>query len=219
MPERRYRFLVFDWDGTLTDSAGAIVESMVAACHDLGIAAPDPDRARYTIGLGAADALRFALPDLDPAHYREYATSYHRHFALREGRMVLFQGVKDLLADLRERGCMLGVATGKSRAGLGRALAASRTGHFFDATRCADETASKPDPAMLYALLDELDVAPQDALMIGDTTHDLRMAAAAGIDALAVSYGAHDEPRLLALRPRACLPSVQQLRSWLNHHA
>ncbi len=214
----RYKLVVFDWDGTLSDSAGAIVDSMIEASRDLGIAEPDPGRARYTIGLGMVDALRLALPELDPSRYREYAASYHRHFVLREDRMALFEGVKDLLETLRERGCLLAVATGKSRAGLGRAFASTGIGTMFDATRCADETAPKPDPAMLNALLDELDASSPEALMIGDTTHDLQMASAAGVEALAVSYGAHTEHALCAMRPRGCLSSVQQLRLWLINH-
>jgi phosphoglycolate phosphatase len=216
--EVRYRLVVFDWDGTLSDSPGAIVDSMIEACRDLGIAAPDPGRARYTIGLGMVDALRHALPELEPSRYREYAASYHRHFVLREGRMGLFAGVRELLAALRQRGCLLAVATGKSRAGLGRALAHTGTGGCFDGTRCADETAAKPDPAMLHALLGDLDVRPQEALMVGDTTHDIRMATAAGVETLAVSYGAHREEALRTLQPRACVPSVQQLSLWLINH-
>jgi phosphoglycolate phosphatase len=129
--------------------------------------------------------------------------------------MDLFAGMRDLLATL-STARTLGIATGKSRRGLDRSLEATRLKPYFRASRCADETNPKPHPAMLLELMDELE-APSDAvLMIGDTTHDLEMARAAGVDALAVTYGAHAEQGLRSCQPRACVASVAELDRWLS---
>ena len=216
--ERRYTLVVFDWDGTLIDSAGIIVECIQDASREMGLTVPERERARHVIGLGLHDSLRHAVPDLPRERYRDFADRYRRHFLARESSMSLFEGVPRLLAGLHERGVLLAVATGKSRAGLDRALAASGLGAYFCASRCADETHPKPHPAMLLELMQELDAEPERVLMVGDTSHDLEMARNAGVDAVAVGYGAHPEHELRALAPRACVASVDELVQWLTQN-
>ena len=216
--ERRYTLVVFDWDGTLIDSAGTIVECIRDASREMGLTVPERERARHVIGLGLHDSLRHAVPDLPRERYRDFADRYRRHFLARESSMSLFEGVPRLLAGLHARGVLLAVATGKSRAGLDRALAASGLGAYFCASRCADETHPKPHPAMLLELMRELDAEPEQVLMVGDTSHDLEMARNAGVDALAVGYGAHPEHALRALAPRACVASVDELVQWLTQN-
>jgi phosphoglycolate phosphatase len=213
---RRYALLVFDWDGTLIDSAAAIAESIQLAARDLGLEVPDRARASHVIGLGLEDALRFAVPELPGARYPEFVAQYRRHFLAREDSMAPFPGVRELLGRLSERGHLLAIATGKSRRGLDRALGACGLEPLFAATRCGDESRPKPDPAMLLELLAALAVPAGQALMIGDTSHDLEMAHNAGVDALAVAYGAHPHEGLRVLRPRACVPSVEALARWLD---
>lgn len=215
----RYALIVFDWDGTLIDSAGAIAECIQEAAREMGFAVPDRERARHVIGLGLHASLRHAVPDLPAERAMEFVACYRRHFLAREDDMRLFPGIVELLDALRDRGHALAVATGKSRRGLERALDASALRPYFASTRCADESTPKPDPAMLHELLRELSTPPARTLMVGDTSHDLQMASAAGVDALAVSYGAHAEPSLRALEPRACVASVEELRRWLHRHA
>jgi phosphoglycolate phosphatase len=213
--ERHYTLVVFDWDGTLIDSAGTIVECIQDASREMGLAVPDRERARHVIGLGLHDSLRHAVPDLPRERYRHFAELYRRYFLARENSMSLFEGVPQLLADLARRGHVLAVATGKSRAGLDRALAASGLGVHFRTSRCADETNPKPHPAMLLELMEELGAEPRQVLMVGDTSHDLEMARNAGVDAVAVTYGAHPEHALRALEPLACVSSVEDLARWL----
>jgi phosphoglycolate phosphatase len=215
----RYSLIVFDWDGTLVDSASAIVECIQQAARDLSLDVPDRERASHVIGLGLRDSLRHAVPGLPPERTQEFVASYRREFLAREDRMQLFPGVPEMLDALRARGHALAVATGKSRQGLERALEASGLRGYFTSSRCGDESEPKPHPAMLRELMRELDVPAAQALMIGDTSHDLRMAAAAGVDALAVCYGAHAADDLRALQPRACLASVPELRQWLLQQA
>lgn len=210
-----YELVVFDWDGTLMDSTRVIAASLQDACRDVGIAVPTDRDARYVIGLNLADSFNHVAPGLDDAGRQRLAERYRHHFLAREGEMPLYEGVREMLQDLRVRGRRLAVATGKARRGLDRALEATGLRDCFEATRCADEGFAKPHPDMLLMLLDITGVAARSALMVGDTTHDLELAANAGVDAVAVSYGAHDED-LLATRPaRARCASVPQLHRWL----
>lgn len=215
----RYELLVFDWDGTLIDSANTIVACIQAACRDLGLPVPDDARASHVIGLGLRDALSHAIPGLPEGEYGRVVERYRRHFLARDPEIPLFSGTETMLAGLRQRGHILAVATGKSRAGLAHALENTGLRRFFASSRCADECAPKPAPDMLHELIDELDVSSTSTLMIGDTVHDLKMAASAGVDAVAVSYGAHPKPELVALEPLACLDSVDELRRWLAQNA
>ena len=216
---KRYELIVFDWDGTLMDSAGVIVESIQAACRDLGLPVPDDERAAHVIGLGLADALSYAIPGLPTGEYGSVAERYRHHFLLRDPHSSLFPGTHELLAGLHERGHLLAIATGKSAVGLKRALHTTGVAHFFVASRCADQCASKPAPDMLHELMEELAAEADTTLMVGDTVHDLLMAANAGVAALAVGHGAHPREKLLALGPIACVDSTAELRRWLHENA
>lgn len=213
---RRFDLLVFDWDGTLVDSAQAIVESLQAACVDMSIAPPSNQRARHIIGLGLTDALRYAVPDLHASQYRALVERYRFHYLQRGDHVALFEGVTEGLDALRAAGFRLAIATGKSRRGLERALDETSLRRFFEASRCADEGYSKPHPGMLQAVIAEIGVANELALMIGDTTHDLKMASSAGVCSLGVSYGAHPAAELLAAQPLACLDTPAALFDWLS---
>lgn len=215
--KQRYALLVFDWDGTIIDSASTIAECIQRAAADLGLQIPTREQASHVIGLGLHDALRHAVPGLPNERIPEFVERYREHFRAREHEMDLFAGMRELLESLQAEK-VLGIATGKSRRGLDRSLEATGLKPYFRASRCADETHPKPHPAMLLELMGELDVPPEGALMIGDTSHDLEMARAAGVDALAVTYGAHAEQNLRSCEPRACVGSVQELSQWLTLH-
>jgi phosphoglycolate phosphatase len=210
----RYQLVVFDWDGTIIDSASTIAECIRDAAADLGLPVPTLDQARHVIGLGLQDALRGAVPDLPAERTPQFVERYREHFRAREERMGLFPGMRELIEQLSSNRA-LAIATGKSRRGLDRALQASGLQPYFRASRCADETHPKPHPAMLRELMEKLGIAAGQALMVGDTSHDMEMARAAGVDALAVTYGAHQETGLRACRPRGCVASVQELGEWL----
>lgn len=216
---KRYPLIVFDWDGTLMDSAAAIVHAVQAAARDLDLEPPPDSRARHIIGLGLGDALRHALPDLPEERYGELSTRYRHHYLARDHELELFAGVEAMMRGLGEAGYMLAIATGKSRLGLDRALEVSGIRDLFHASRCADECRSKPHPQMLEELLDEFGVSAEAALMIGDTSHDLLMARNAGVDGLAVAYGAHPRTELEALEPVFCAGSIAELDAWLKLNA
>ena len=215
----RYRLLVFDWDGTLADSAAIIVEAIQLACADLGLPIPTDAAARYVIGLGLHDALRHVTPTLAEKDYPALSARYRVHYLNRDPEIPLFAGAAMLLSSLNARGHSLAVATGKSRRGLERALEQAGIGSRFAATRCADEGFPKPNPDMLLYLMNHLGAVPEETLMIGDTTHDLMLAANAGVDAIGVAYGAHPGSALAAQPNRAIVDSVEELARWLDAHA
>lgn len=215
----RFELLVFDWDGTLVDSAQSIVESLQGACTDLGFEPPSDERARHIIGLGLIDALRSAIPHVPESEYRRIVERYRVHFLARDAKVQVFPGVRAGLDALVSRGHLLGIATGKSRRGLERALDGVGLRDCFVASRCADEGHSKPHPGMLQAVMSELAVTTERTLMIGDTTHDLQMAESAGVRAVAVSYGAHPKSQLLAANPFGCVDTPSDLFDWLADNA
>jgi phosphoglycolate phosphatase len=212
----KYQLVVFDWDGTLLDSAGAIVNAIQASCRDLGLEEPSDAQARHVIGLGLADAMRHAVPSLPPERGHEMVERYRFHYLSADHQLVLFPGVREMLARLQAAGHVLAVATGKSRLGLDRAFEHSGLGAVFQASRCADECHSKPHPQMLEELMAEFGVASESTVMIGDTSHDLLMAKNAGVDGLAVTYGAHPLVHLQECQPKACLHDVRELDQWLK---
>ena len=220
MPERhRYSLIVFDWDGTLADSAAIIVHAIRQACADLSLPVPSDADARYIIGLGLSDALAHVAPTLAVADYPKLSARYRAHYMTRDAPIPLFAGIAQLLETLEARGHTLCVATGKSRRGLDDALREAGVAQRFRATRCADEGFPKPHPDMLLHLLEATGVAPASALMIGDTTHDLMLAANAGVDAVGVTYGAHPHDALLREPHRAIVHSVDELATWLAANA
>jgi len=216
---KRFELLIFDWDGTLMDSATAISKSMQAACTDLNLPVPTDETARFVIGLGMNDAMKHILPDLPPSCYPQFLERYRHHFWRADANTTLFKGVTESLHELHEAGFLLAVATGKSRNGLDRALKATGLHQYFHATRCADEGFSKPHPGMLQRLLEETNVEVERALMIGDTTHDMEMARAAGMARLAAAYGAHPREGLVACEPLACVDAFADLHAWLTQNA
>lgn len=211
----RYSLVVFDWDGTLVDSTAIIARALQDALRDMGEPVPGDDAARFVIGLGLDDAIHSIAPTLPKSRYRELALLYRGHYLAHEDDISLFAGATELLNDLDVAGRFLAVATGKSRAGLDRALQASGLRAHFAATRCGDEGFPKPHPDMLLHLMERLGASPEDTLMVGDTTHDIELAHNAGVQAIAVAYGAHATARLRAASPLAVVPSVAALRAWL----
>ena len=212
-----YDLIVFDWDGTLMDSEARIVDCLQAAFADIGRPVPSRAAAADVIGLGLDEAMSQLWPEAGAAERQLVAGHYRRHFLGRHPTpSALFPHARETLERLHAEGYLLAVATGKSRRGLEQSLDETGLRALFHATRCADETFSKPHPRMLRELMDELGATPERTLMIGDTEYDLLMAANAGADALAVCYGVHTPERLQALGPLACLSGLAVIPDWLG---
>jgi len=216
---KQFDLLVFDWDGTLMDSAATIVASIQAASRDIGVEAPSDEAARHIIGLGLNEAIAALFPDLPQADYGRLTERYRHHFLSQDSEIPLFAGAGETIRELNTAGFLLAVATGKGRRGLDRALDHTGLGPFFHATRCADESFSKPHPQMLLELMERLGATPHKTLMIGDTSHDLQMAVNAGVPSLGACYGAHPRSGLMELSPLACADTFSELRLWLFEHA
>jgi phosphoglycolate phosphatase len=216
---RRFDLIAFDWDGTLYDSTALIAHCIQDAVVDVGGARPSLRDAAWVIGLGLAEALARAAPDVPREKYTELGARYRYHYVKRQDDIVLFDGVLPMLDALRGRGHRLAVATGKSRRGLNEVLASSELRDRFDASRTADETSGKPHPRMLLELMEELGVPASRTLMIGDTTHDLQLAINAGCASVGVSYGAHEPASFDSLAPLHVAHSVPDLHRWLVEHA
>lgn len=206
------KLFVFDWDGTLMDSERQIVICMQQAAGDLGLVVPSDGEVRVIIGLGLPEAILRLFPHHDRATRELIRRAYAKHFVAEAGgRSELFPGARELLDDLRAQGYLLAIATGKSRLGLDRVLGQTDLINFFDTTRCADETASKPDPLMLQQILTALTVFPGEAVMIGDTSFDLEMASRAGVRSVGISHGVHAMDELEKHRPVAIVPDLHAL--------
>jgi phosphoglycolate phosphatase len=219
MRPRRFDLIAFDWDGTLFDSTALIARSIQAAVVDVGGTPPTREAASYVIGMGLMQALAHAAPDVPAAKYDLLGQRYRYHYMAAQHELSLFDGVLPMLADLKRRHHWLAVATGKSRAGLNEVLHTVELQGVFDGSRTADETAGKPHPRMLHELMREFGVEPGRTLMIGDTTHDLQMAASSGCASVGVSYGAHEPAAFAALHPLHVAHSVRELHDWLGAHA
>ena len=217
---RQFDLICFDWDGTLFDSTAIITRCIQQAVVDVGGARPSEQAASHVIGMALIPALAKAAPDVPPEKYPALGERYRHHYLRHQNDISLFDGVLPLLAALRERHHWLAVATGKSRRGLDDVLASRQLRGVFDGSRTADETAGKPDPRMLGELMRQFGAEPERTLMIGDTTHDLQMAANAGCASVGVCYGAHPAEELTtALSPRFLAHSVAELQAWLAEHA
>jgi phosphoglycolate phosphatase len=214
---RQYDLIVFDWDGTLMDSARHIVTAMQHAIRGLSLPARSDEQLRELIGLGLNDAFARLYPELNTAATLQLLSQYRHHFLKPPlSEAVLFAGVRETLTQLCANGYRLAVATGKSRRGLDRALDETGLRPFFTATRCADECKSKPDPQMLEEILWECEVETSRTLMVGDTEYDVAMARSVGVAALGVACGVHAPERLTRAGAHCVLPSVASLQAWLT---
>ncbi|MGH8453381.1 MAG: HAD-IA family hydrolase [Nevskiales bacterium] len=214
---RKYDLIVFDWDGTLMDSAGHIVAAMQHAIRGLGLPVRSDTQLSELIGLGLNDAFARLYPELNTAATLKLLSQYRQHFLNPPvPEAVLFSGVQETLQQLHAAGYRMAVATGKSRRGLDRALDETGLKPLFVASRCADECASKPDPQMLNEILWECAVEPARALMVGDTEYDMAMARNADVIALGVACGVHEPARLRAGGASVVLSAVPGLLTWLS---
>ncbi len=220
---KKYDLIVFDWDGTLFDSTAIITRCIQAAVEDVGGKRPTREQASHVIGLNLMEALAHAAPDVPKDKYPQLGDRYRYHFFKEQEEISLFDGVIDLLVELKRQHFWVTVGTGKSRKGLDVTLerdielgsATVKLSTLFDGTRTADQTQGKPNPQMLFELMSEFGVDASRTLMVGDTTHDLQMALNAGVDAVGVSYGAHEADFLETCKPQTIVHSVAELRAWL----
>mgnify|MGYP006287020151 CR=1 FL=1 len=216
----RVELVVFDWDGTLMDSAARIVEAVNAAVAASGLPPRSEDAIRGIIGLGMHEAIEALYPDAGGHAHQRLAAAYRDAFvrAVAERPASLFPGVEGVLGELEAGRRMLAIATGKSRTGLARDLERSGVGHRFVASRTVDESPSKPEPQMLEEVMALCGVGPEATVLVGDTLFDMEMAARAGVPAVAVAWGVHEAARLRPAAPLGVLDRIEQLPQCLHAH-
>ena len=218
MSATHFDLVVFDWDGTVVDSAGLIAQCILDAADAAGAPRPSLESARHVIGLGLDDALAYCFPGQPREVLQGVVEHYKRLFLSRDahGEVQPFHGARELLAWLSGCGAGLAVATGKSRAGLARQFVTTGLGPLFHGSRCADETHPKPHPAMLLELMDEFGCTPDRTLMIGDTSHDRGMAESAGTAFVGVTFGAHPVDALHGPATLHCCDDWAELAGFLR---
>lgn len=212
----QYRLLVFDWDGTLIDSIATIVSCTQATLLELGLVAAEEHAIRASIGLGIRETVEGFFPGCDDGTFQQIVDVYRRlWFESYSRRSVLFPGARETVEKFARQERLLAVATAKSRKGLATDLERTGMSDVFHATRTADEAPSKPNPHMLFELLDELGARPAETLMVGDSVHDLQMAANAGVRGVGVASGSTSKD-LLCAEGASCLEDVTELAGWLR---
>jgi phosphoglycolate phosphatase len=210
--KKQFDLIVFDWDGTLVNSIQWITHCLQYAAQRCNLPIPENQAAKDVIGLSIKKAMQALFPMLDETVQEQLVAYYsHEYHAKPMSRNDLFPGVYDMLVELKQQGYQLAVATGKTRVGLQHALQATETSNLFCTTRCADETASKPNPKMLHEIIAHTQASSQRTLMVGDSIHDLQMASNADVSFVAVTCGAHPEAVLQQYNPLLCLKQPAQL--------
>lgn len=205
--------LIFDWDGTLIDSAEKIITSMQRAAETSCLHAISEAQVKSIIGLGLPEAIHTLYPEADLPSREIFREHYAKHYLEADTiPCEFFPGVMETLEEFKSQGYQLAVATGKARRGLNRILTNMQLLDFFHSSRCSDETQSKPHPQMLQELLREFSRQPHEALMVGDTTFDMEMAQRAGIPRIAVSYGVHEVKELERFQPKAVIDQFVELK-------
>lgn len=205
--------IIFDWDGTLMDSVGLIVDAMRYAAEKHGLTVTD-EATKSIIGIALVDAFPMLFPN-DSDKYDELLATYSEYYVKHCDNDKLFDGIKELIQDLHAQGKTLAIATGKKRKGLQRVLPNSGIQAFFTLTKTADETAGKPNPLMLEQILVETGTRIEDAVFIGDSIHDIRMANAIQMDSIAVSYGCEKADVLAKEHPTRLVATINELKQQL----
>ena len=195
------RLAIFDCDGTLVDSGATIYSALAQTLEQNAIEIPPPKVCRRVIGLSLIEAMAGLLPDAVPQEHARFAESYKRNFtALRAAGAVeepLFDGVLELLDALEGDGWLLAVATGKSDRGLKHCLEQHGIHARFVSLQTADRHPSKPHPSMVIQAIADAGAAPEVTIVVGDTSFDMAMAAAAGAAPIGAGWGYHEPEDLI----------------------
>lgn len=202
--------IIFDWDGTLMDSIGLIVESMHVAGEAHGFTTTD-QAVKDIIGLSLMHGIEILYPQASDTQKLAIQQSYADYYIPNSHRTPFFMPIDEMLLTLKQQDKQLAVATGKKRKGLDRVLEASASRHYFTITRCADESGSKPDPQMLRDILDYTKQSISQAVFIGDSIYDIQMANRLGMTSIAVNYGTASSSELAAEQPTYQVDTPQEL--------
>jgi len=196
------RLAIFDCDGTLVDSGATIYAALAMTFEQNGLETPTPEASRRIIGLSLNEAMAALLPALSADQHAALSEDYKRAFwELRAAGRVeepLFDGMLELLDTLEADGWLLAVATGKSDRGLKHCLESHGIHARFVSLQTADRHPSKPHPSMVEQAIADAGAAPETTIVLGDTSFDMAMAAAAGAAPIGAGWGYHAADELFA---------------------
>lgn len=207
------KLVVFDWDGTLFNSIGQIVDSLLYAARKYHQPLTS-DEGKDIIGLGLPEVMQRLFPTVPELH-EDILNAYAEHYVLSSQSDSWFEGVSEMLTALQRKGVILAVATGKSRRGLDRVLLKTGSNDLFKITRAASETKSKPNPLMLQEILEHTQIPVHEAIMVGDTSYDLEMASNIKMPSIGVTYGVHSEDILMNYNPLCIVNNIDELTAKL----
>lgn len=206
--------IIFDWDGTLMDSIGLIVESMHHAAAGFNLTTTDT-AVKDIIGLSLERGIEILFPALSNSDKALLQERYSDYYIANSDQTPFFVPIEPMLKSLNSEGKTLAVATGKKRRGLDRILSVSNSSDYFAITRCTDEAKSKPHPQMLIDILEATKTPIEDTVYIGDSIFDIQMANQLEMTSIAVSYGAAKAEHLAAQNPSYQVAAPDELAKLL----
>ena len=205
---KKYKLLIFDWDGTLVDSVSLIVECVKITAQQLNLSLPSEIAIRQNIGRSLYALATILFPTAEPILFEQIFFSHYTEDKLAHS---FFPQSMATLQFLKNKGYILAVATNKPRALLDDALQRADLVDFFAMTHCPEDGFAKPHPWMILDITEKLGIALKDVVMIGDTIYDMQFAQNAGVAAIAVTYGSHTREQLTAYVPTAIIDNIQEL--------
>lgn len=215
---KSYQLVVFDWEGTLGDTLGPIIHTLVLEAARLNIGVVDESLARKHIMLGLIVAIRKMFPNLELARQEQLLLAVQHSLAASSGDVHLLPGAKALVKKLFEQGFDLAIATNKGHQSLQRVLQATEMDAFFKVTRSAGRIPPKPNPQMLLEIMEQCSTDASNTLMVGDSLSDIEMANSAFVASVGVNFYHQKELEkdLLAEGALRVFDDFQQLADFLK---
>jgi len=213
-----FDLIIFDWDGTLSDSTNLITDLILEIFKEKGVEPPVRDEISAIIGLDLHHAFVRLSPSSSSADINKLKECYINKFRNKSNKVNLFEGVEFGIKELYRQGYQLAVATGGSRRGLEEDLSGSSIKPFFKTTKTVDECFSKPNPQMILEITNELMIDPKKTLMVGDSVFDLQMAINAKVSSLAVTYGSQTKKKLEGLGSLGYVNNSYGMFDWIRRY-
>ncbi len=206
------KLIIFDWDGTLADSIGKIIQCKRFLALKYRLSLPNDEIVKSVLGTQFEFAMSKCFPMASGELLNQLGKDFHALMQLPKYQAELFFGAREMLQSLKEKGFKLAIATSKSRKEMENALVYNKLStDAFELICCGDEHLGKPDPAMLFFIMKKLNEKPENCLMIGDTTTDIVFAKNAGIKVVGVTFGAHSHNKMHSVEPDALIAEWKNL--------
>ena len=217
---KNLKLALFDYDGTIVDSAGMIVQGAIEAFRMCGLPDPDPQKVRENIGRPLTVALDVYMPVGYTVTPEQISEAYRSWYA-EQGRLglqnePLYPGMVELIHELKSKDWLIGIATNKSRIGLTNGLAKHNLSNIFDITLSTDENIAKPNPAMALRAMKELGVEEKYSVIIGDTINDIGLGVNSGITSIGVTWGYNNRKLLMSAGANHLVDNAQDLSKLMN---